>query len=56
MNAPHYKSREPRHDPECECGHGKRWHPYVGRIASWPTRCHLCECKGFLPAPRKEEQ
>jgi hypothetical protein len=34
---------------KCKCGHEKRAHPYVGRIASWPTRCLYCECLGFNP-------
>ncbi len=32
----------------CECGHERKWHPYVGRVASWPTRCMVCECLGFV--------
>jgi hypothetical protein len=35
--------------PACSCGHDKRAHPYVGQIASWPTRCLYCDCLGWNP-------
>jgi hypothetical protein len=40
----------------CECGHKEHEHPYVGRFATWPTRCYYCECLAFKPQEARQSQ